>query len=110
MIKPETMLKAARLARPDKPWELYRNTVLYWIGAEDEQGVCNHEVFNPHDPTKGDLAALMEAITRNGWKIGFDEDDPVYQKSQFYAWKITEGYIYGDTWPELAINVVEAMP
>ena len=76
-MKPGTLLKAANLAFPGRPWLDFGG----WVACEGT--VDAYPEFNPRDPTKGDLAALLVAIMQDGWKIGFDEHDIVYEKSLF---------------------------
>ena len=97
----EIMLKAARMAYPfDDPeeWDVDLNGVVFRVILEAPY----HVVFNPHDPTKGDLAALNEALERAGWEFKF-----------YHGWFCAAGNntsVSELTIAERALKCVEVMP
>jgi hypothetical protein len=83
-----TMLKAMKLAYPN-------------VGP-----MHNALSFDPFDPTKGDLAALNEALERDGWRF-------YYLSASLSFAAVNEEFectLYAPTPADRALKCVEAMP
>jgi hypothetical protein len=114
VIKPETMLKAARIAKPHLQWVL-AEPISTPVGYKSIIKGCNVpvELFNPHDPTKGDLAALEHALQRAGWQFWYAEiqtDREFYEGKYFAVFGDELSEIDAKTPAERALLCVEAMP
>lgn len=75
---PELMLKAARAADPNTEWFIHcehrSDGDIYSVRSvfPEEDGF---RIFNPLDPTKGDLAALEHALRKEGWFLWYGNNN-----------------------------------
>lgn len=88
MTPPDQLLRAQQLAYP--------GITSYMLG----------HTFDPFDPTKGDLAALNEALERAGWNFWYNGWNETYRAGGYAPLTGVEA----KTNAERAMRCVEAMP
>lgn len=103
MTSPELNLKCARVAYPHIDWVTTNGVVQK---NPLSAGILVPQYFDPHDPTKGDLAALNEALEREGWRFYYLSASRSFAAANAEL----ESIRYAPTPAERAIKCVEAMP
>jgi hypothetical protein len=125
---PELMLKAAKMAFPLKKWVVADSIDCGKIIIVDNGLNHRHyhkiydDTFNPLDPTKGDLAALNEALECAGWIFSYAVDYDIEPSEDGRLGRIVgEQWLYFAAHPfhetikketpaERAMRCVEVMP